>query len=198
MGFYEERQAIIGVLEYARRVLEDLSARLEPGDRDRFQDAWFYETRPQLEEAIGIFRGEPRGEDIQVRAYEKYIARGREQGRDLEDWERAEAELREELVSEDGPFRRLMRRVGLAGKSLKMKLHYLADAASGGWRMKLLQLLNKFLGSLAGAVPGAEAVKEFKEWLEGFLDNDRGPDSTIKIAYGEAGYDPFWIHRLQS
>jgi hypothetical protein len=196
MEFYEDRMAIVGVLEYARRVLEGLMARLEPGDRDRFQDAWSYETRPQLDEVIGMFRGEPRSEDIQVRAYEKYIARGREQGSDLEDWERAEAELREELASEDGPFRRLMRRVGLAGKSLKMKLHYLADAASGGWRTKLLQLLNKFLGSLASAVPGAEAVKEFKEWLEGFLDNYPEPDSTIKVAYSEAGYDPFCVQRL--
>ena len=64
--------------------------------------------------------------------------------------------------------------------------------------MKLLQLLNKFLGSLAGAVPGAEAVKEFKEWLEGFLDNYPEPDPTISNAYSQAGYDPFWVERLKS
>jgi len=198
MAFYEERQAIIGVLEYARRVLEDLVARLPTEDRGRFQDTWLYETNPQIEEAIGMLRGEPRIDDVRVRAYEKYIARKRDPGRDIEDWERAEAEIREELASEDGPFHRLLRRVGLAGKSLKMKLHYLADAASGGHRRKLLQLLNKFLGSLAGAVPGAEAVKEFKEWLEGLSDNDPEPDSKIKIAYLAAGNDPFGAERLTS
>ena len=135
MGFYEERMAIVGVLEYARKVLEELTARLELGDGGRFQDAWLYETSPQLEEAIGMLRGEPRVEDIQVRAYEKYIARGYEQGRDFEDWERAEAELREELVSEDGLFRRLLRRVGLAGKSLKMKLSWF----SVKWRSDVLR-----------------------------------------------------------
>ena len=79
-----------------------------------------------------------------------------------------------------------------------MKLHYLADAASGGYRRKLLQFLNKFLGSLAGAVPGAEAVKEFKEWLEGFSDSYPEPDSKIKIAYLDAGTDPFWAESLKS
>lgn len=196
MAFTEERQAIIGVLEYAKNVLEELMHRLEPKDRALFEVAWFSETRPQLEETISMLHGEPRWEDIAVRAYEKYEARGRGHSRDLDDWERAEAEIREELVSEDGPFRRFLRRVGLAGKSLKMKLHYLAEAARGGLRKKLLELLNKFLGSLASGIPGAELVKEFKEWLEGLLDKYPEPDQTISISYSKAGYDPFWAERL--
>lgn len=143
-----------------------------------------------------MFRGEPRIEDIQIRAYEKYIARGRGHGGDLEDWQQAEGELREELVSEEGPFRRFLRRVGLAGKTLKMKLHYLAEAANKGWRKRVFELLNKFLGSLVGGTPVAEAVKEFKEWLEGFLDQSPDPDPTISNIYLQAGSDPFWTLKL--
>lgn len=36
---------------------------------------------------------EPSWEEIRVRAYEKYIERGRTDGRDLEDWFQAEKEL---------------------------------------------------------------------------------------------------------
>jgi hypothetical protein len=88
---------------------------------------------------------------------------------DTEDWERAERELSERLRSENGSFHSVLRRVGLAGKSLTLKLGYLAEAASGGWRGKVFNLLNKFLGSLAGGLPGTEPVKELKEWLEGLM-----------------------------
>jgi hypothetical protein len=47
MPFTEERQAIIGLLEYAKNVLEELMDRLESKDRALFEDAWFSETRPQ-------------------------------------------------------------------------------------------------------------------------------------------------------
>ena len=65
-----------GVPEYTQKVLEDLIARLQLGDRELFEDARIFDTRPQLAEAIAMLRGEPRIEDIQVRAYEKYMARG--------------------------------------------------------------------------------------------------------------------------
>ena len=39
-------------------------------------------------------------EDIAHRAYELYVQRGREPGRDVEDWVRAEEELRSEVVAE--------------------------------------------------------------------------------------------------
>jgi len=198
MGFYEEKMAIIGVLEYTRNVLENLILRMEPEDRERFQEAWSYETRPQLEEAIGMLRGEPRREDIQSRAYQKYVARGRAHGREVEDWAEAQSELREELISDHGPLRRFLSRVGLAGKSLRLKLEYLAAAASAGWRGKFLNLLNKFLGSLAGGIPGAEATKELKEWLEGLIENQPEPDLGIKNAYIQAGLDPFWIETLKT
>jgi hypothetical protein len=60
-----------------------------------------------------------------------------------------------------------------------MKLHYLAKAASGGWRKKLLDLLNKFLGSLAAGIPGIEPIKELKEWLEAQIGDDPEPDMEI-------------------
>ena len=40
---------------------------------------------------------DPRQQDIAERAYELYVARGGEHGRDLEDWLRAEKQLIEEL-----------------------------------------------------------------------------------------------------
>jgi len=40
----------------------------------------------------------PTREDIEARAYELYVARGCEDGHDLEDWAEAERQLREEDV----------------------------------------------------------------------------------------------------
>lgn len=87
------------------------------------------------------------------------------------------------ITSEEHPMWSAIRRVGLTGKNLAMKLHYLAKAASGGWRRKLLHLLNKFLGSLASGVPGVEPIKELKEWLEGQIENDPEPDPAISNLY---------------
>lgn len=42
---------------------------------------------------------EPTREEIEVRAYELYAARGYEDGHDLEDWAEAERQLREDGVS---------------------------------------------------------------------------------------------------
>jgi hypothetical protein len=44
-------------------------------------------------ERIGLSK-----EDIVHRAYELYVQRGRESGRDIEDWVRAEKELSSEVV----------------------------------------------------------------------------------------------------
>jgi hypothetical protein len=191
MAFKDEREAIIGVLEFTGKLLERLISRLNIEDRARFADAWFNETKPQLVEAVNTLRGLPREEDIRRRAYEMYEMRGRDEGGDEEDWARAEVELSDDLKSEDGPLRSSLRRVGLVGKSLKLKLHYLAKHASGGWRWSVLNLLNKFLGSLAGGLPGVEPVKEFKEWLEGLLEGQPEPDESVRAVYNEGGYDPF-------
>jgi Protein of unknown function (DUF2934) len=44
-------------------------------------------------------RREPSGEEIARRAYELYIQRGSEHGKDVEDWVRAEKELSDEPVA---------------------------------------------------------------------------------------------------
>ena len=41
---------------------------------------------------------EPSSEEIACRAYELYLQRGSEQGKDVEDWVRAETELSDEPV----------------------------------------------------------------------------------------------------
>jgi hypothetical protein len=64
-----------------------------------------------------------------------------------------------------------------------MKLHYLAKAAGAGWRKKLLDLLNKFLGSLASGLPGVEPVRELKEWLEEQIGDDGEPDAGVVSTY---------------
>ena len=43
-------------------------------------------------------RREPTGEEIARRAHELYLERGREHGKDVEDWVRAEKELSDEPV----------------------------------------------------------------------------------------------------
>ncbi len=44
-------------------------------------------------------RREPSAEEIASRAHELYLQRGREHGKDIEDWVRAEKELSEEPVA---------------------------------------------------------------------------------------------------
>ena len=87
------------------------------------------------------------------------------------------------VTSESNPIWSAIQRVGLTGNNLKMKLHYLAKAASGGWRKKLLDLLNKFLGSLAAGLPGVEPIKELKEWLEELIGDDPEPDMGVMSTY---------------
>jgi len=103
--------------------------------------------------------------------------------------------LIQSITAEEHPLWSALRRVGLTGKNLAMKLHYLAKAASGGWRKKLLDLLNRFLGSLASGLPGVEPIKELKEWLEDQLDDqlraDPGPDPSIVSCYSNESYKYF-------
>lgn len=90
------------------------------------------------------------------------------------------------LTSEGNPTWSAIQRVGLTGNSLKMKIQYLAKAASGGWRERLLDLPYKFLGSLASGLPGVEPVKELKEWLEdqvGDDPDDPEPDMGVMSTY---------------
>ena len=181
MSFDDERQAIVGVLQFTGRVMEHLISTLQPAARKEFEDVWRGETRPQLDEAIDILRGQPPQEDTRARADELY-------------WERAERELSDRLITENGPFHRLLRRVGLAGKSLKLKLRYLAETATSGLPGKLLKLLNKFLGSLASAVGASEAVKEFKEWLEDLVIDQYDPN--LATIYSQSGPDPFHLEKL--
>lgn len=196
MSFQDEREAIIGVLEFTGKVLEHLTSKLATPTQQEFVDTWHGETKPQLDEAIRVLRGEPSDEDTRARAYELYEARGHQQGYDAEDWARAENELSGRLRTESGPFHRLLRRVGLAGKSLKLKLRQLAQAASKGIPAQVLKLLNKFLGSLAGATPPIEAVKEFKEWLEDLVLEPDKYDPNLQSIYSQSGSDPFHIEKL--
>ena len=95
------------------------------------------------------------------------------------------------ITSEEHSAWAALRRVGLTGKNLAMKLHYLAKAASGGWRKTLLDLLNKFLGSLASGIPGVEPIKELKEWLEDQIADDPTADPGIKTLYASQPYIHF-------
>jgi hypothetical protein len=87
------------------------------------------------------------------------------------------------ITSEGNPIWSAIQRVELTGKNVKMKIHHMVKAASGGWRKKLLDLLNKFLGSLAGGLPGVEPIKELKEWLEEQIGDDSGSDADIINIY---------------
>jgi hypothetical protein len=95
------------------------------------------------------------------------------------------------ITSDDDSVWDAIKRVGLTGKSLTMKLHFLAKAAVGGWPKKLLDLLNKFLGSLAAGLPGTEQVKELKEWLEEQIGDDSTLDKEIIGIYTGGGYKHF-------
>jgi hypothetical protein len=50
-------------------------------------------------------RREPSGEEIARRAYELYLQRTGEQGKDVEDWIRAEKELSDEPIAEPAESR---------------------------------------------------------------------------------------------
>jgi len=49
-----------------------------------------------------LYQDVPTRDQIQLRAYELYVKRGREDGRDVEDWLAAETELRNQHSSSTG------------------------------------------------------------------------------------------------
>jgi hypothetical protein len=79
-------------------------------------------------------------------------------------------------LERDPPKERLGE-AGLSGAQLALKMHGYRTAwerwfARGGmkWLRRLLSWINKILGSLASAVPGAEAITEFKDAIEEEID----------------------------
>jgi hypothetical protein len=59
---------------------------------------------------------------------------------------------------------------GLSGEQLKLKRARLAAASKKGIRKKILDIINTILGS----IPGADPIKEFKEFTEEALPDDDG------------------------
>jgi hypothetical protein len=66
---------------------DDRSEAVEPGADAQGQDRLLHSSRE---------------EDIRRRAYEIYLARGEEPGRDVEDWLQAERELTQDQPAESG------------------------------------------------------------------------------------------------
>lgn len=61
-------------------------------------------------------------------------------------------------------------RRGLSGEQLRLKRARLAAASKKGIRKKILDIINTILGS----IPGADPIKEFKEFTEEALPDDDG------------------------
>ena len=66
---------------------------------------------------------------------------------------------------------------GMTGEQLKLKRARLGSAALSGVLGKILKMLNILLGS----IPGAEAAKEFKEYLEEAADD---PNAQLNATLG--------------
>jgi hypothetical protein len=94
----------------------------------------------------------------------------------------------ETIEAEDSPTWTLLAEAGLSGPSLELKRYLLASAFGGGLLRRFLRLLNIFLGSLAGAIPGVHGVKELKELLEEFLPDEPEPDEEIIRIFGAAPF----------
>jgi hypothetical protein len=120
------------------------------------------------------------------------------EGRDLflrawkeETWHELQGVIKQiDAMSEDDRTHAALERAGLTAHSLKLKGHYLGKAARAGKRTLLLDLLNKFLGSLASGMPGAEPVKELKEWLEDAEKERPEPDRGIITIFNRGGFVP--------
>lgn len=78
------------------------------------------------------------------------------------------AELRGRIESDDLDWE-YFEGAGLADLSVKWKRDLIREAANHGVVSRFLHLANVFLGSLAGGLPGAEFVKEYKDFIEGCL-----------------------------
>jgi hypothetical protein len=75
------------------------------------------------------------------------------------------------IPSEDDPQGRELRDRGLTGQQLGLKRARLAAVSLKGIRKKILDIINTILGS----IPGADPVKEFKEFVEESIDEPTAP-----------------------
>jgi hypothetical protein len=77
---------------------------------------------------------------------------------------------------EDNPRWREIQDRGLTGEQLKLKRARLAAVSKKGIPGKILDIINTILGS----IPGANPIKEFKEFVEEGLDD---PNASIAASF---------------
>jgi hypothetical protein len=77
---------------------------------------------------------------------------------------------------EDNPRWREIHNRGLTGEQLKLKRARLAAVSKKGIPGKILDIINTILGS----IPGADPIKEFKEFVEEGLDD---ADASIGASF---------------
>jgi hypothetical protein len=77
---------------------------------------------------------------------------------------------------EDNPRWREIQNRGLTGEQLKLKRARLAAVSKKGIAGKILDIINTILGS----IPGADPIKEFKEFAEEALDD---PNASIAAPF---------------
>jgi hypothetical protein len=77
---------------------------------------------------------------------------------------------------EDDPRWREIQNRGLTGEQLKLKRARLAAVSNKGILGKILDIINTILGS----IPGADPIKEFKEFVEEGLDD---PNASIAASF---------------
>jgi hypothetical protein len=79
-------------------------------------------------------------------------------------------------AGEDNPRWREIHNRGLTGEQLKLKRARLAAVSKKGIPGKILDIINTILGS----IPGADPIKEFKEFVEEGLDD---ADASIGASF---------------
>ncbi len=86
-------------------------------------------------------------------------------------------EIEDQLSDPSDEVLNKLRLAGLTGAQLEMKVQYIEgvhekfrEHGSLFLLRRVLSALNKLLGSLLSAVPGVEAVKEYKDYAESELD----------------------------
>jgi hypothetical protein len=78
------------VMAIAKRPVQSRGKRTQEGDETQLQP-----DRAADNQSLSM-GSEPSEEDIRLRAYQKYLDRGADHGRHLEDWMEAESELRKD------------------------------------------------------------------------------------------------------
>lgn len=99
----------------------------------------------------------------------------------VDSWAEVEPEIESAMTllqTSGAPLEKRLGEAGLSGKQLKLKLttfRRLLDQYKKRGTLtlltKLLKSINRILGSLISAMPGAEPIKEFKEAIEEELDD---------------------------